>query len=151
MPISDYLRELRRHIGTSVVLMPAVTAVIHNEAGEVLVVYSADGFWATPGGGLDPGENPPQAIVREIREELDVEVVPERLLAVHTTPLTYPNGDQVEYTATAFRCRLVEGELAAVDGEILRWEWVSPAEVVARGIPLPEHVLYADYEGPAAF
>lgn len=151
MPISDYLRELRRHVGSALLMMPAATAVIHNDEGNVLVVYSEDGFWGTPGGALDPGESAAEAIVREVREELGVEVEPERVLAVYSIRIKYPNDDEVAYTSTAFRCRLVSGEIEAADGEILDWEWVPPAEVVARGIPLPVHVLPADYEGPAAF
>lgn len=151
MPISDYLRELRRHIGSALVMMPAVTAIIHNEAGEVLVVFEGDGLWSTPGGALDPGESSAEAVVREIREELALDVEPERVLAVYTSPISYPNGDEVIYTAVAFRCKVVGGEISPADGEILDWEWVSPAEVAARGIPIPERVLHHDYDGPAAF
>lgn len=151
MPISDYLRELRRHVGTALLMMPAVTAIIHNEAGDVLVVYSSDEFWGTPGGALDPGENPADAIVREVREELGVEVEPERVLAVYSFNVTYPHGDQVAYSSVAFRCRIVSGELHSADGEILEWDWIPPAEVAARGIPVPEHVMYAYYDGPTAF
>lgn len=151
MPISDYLRELRRHVGSSLVMMPAATAIIHNDDGDVLMVYSTDEFWGTPGGALDPGESSAQAIIREIREELGVEVVPERILAVYSVRISYPHGDVVDYTSVAFRCRIVSGELEAIDGEILEWEWVPPAEVVRRGIKIPENVLHANYDGPAAF
>lgn len=151
MAISDYLRELRKHVGSALVMMPAVTAIIHDAAGRVLMVYSTDEFWGTPGGALDPGETSGQAVVREIREELGVEIVPERILAVYSIPVTYPHGDEVEYTSVAFRCRIVAGELAARDGEILQWEWVEPAEVVRRGVPIQVHVLDREYNGPAAF
>lgn len=151
MPISDYLRELRGHVGTGLLLVPAVTAIIHNEAGEVLMVYSTDEFWGTPGGAIDPGETAAEAVVREIGEELGVEVEPTALLAVYRLPVTYAHGDQVDYTSLAFRCRILSGEIAPADGEILQWEWVSPAEVVARGVQIPKHVLHADYSGPAAF
>lgn len=132
-------------------MMPAATAVIHNDEGKVLVVYSTDEFWGTPGGALDPGESSADAIVREVSEELGLDVEPERLLAVYSVELTYPNGDKVAYTSAAFRCRITGGEIQAVDGEVVEWDWLTPAQVVSRGIPLPEHVLYADYEGPAAF
>lgn len=151
MPISDYLRELRKHVGSALVMMPAVTAIIHDSAGRVLMVYSTDEFWGTPGGALDPGETSAAAVVREIREELGVEVLPDRILAVYSNPVTYPHGDQVEYTSVAFRCHIVAGDLEARDGEILRWEWVEPLEVVRRGVPIPLHVLAPDYNGPALF
>jgi len=151
MPISNYLRELRSHVGTGLLLVPAVTGIIHNDAGEVLMVYSTDEFWGTPGGAIDPGETAAEAVVREIREELGVQVEPTALLAVYYLHVTYPHGDQVDYTSLAFRCRVVSGDISPVDGEILDWEWVAPAEVVARGVRIPEHVLHFDYSGPAAF
>lgn len=90
-------------------------------------------------------------MVREVREELGVVVEPTALLAAYRLPVTYLHGDQVECTALAFRCRVIAGEIAPVDGEILEWEWVPPAEVVGRGVQIPEHVLDADYPGPAVF
>ena len=151
MPISDYLMEIRSHVGASLLLMPAATGIIHDDLGRVLVVYTTNEMWGTPGGALDPGETPATAVVREMREELGIEVVPEALLAVVRQHLVYPHGDEVEYTSVAFRCRVVAGEITAADDEVLRWEWVEPAEVVRRGVPIPEHVLYADYSGPPAF
>lgn len=49
-----------------------VSAVLHNEAGELLLVRHsyASRNWSFPGGGLKRGETPEQAIRREIREEL---------------------------------------------------------------------------------
>lgn len=151
MAISEYLKELRSHVGARLLLMPAVTGIIHDDEGRVLLVYTTDDMWGTPGGAIDPGETPAIAVVRELREELGLEVEPVAVLAVYSRRLKYPHGDEVEYTSVAFRCRIVEGEIAPADDEVLRWEWVDPDEVVRRGVPIPAHVLAADYEGPPAF
>lgn len=57
MPISEYLRELRSHVGTGLLLVPAVTAIIHNERGHVLMVYSTDEFLGHPGRRHRSGRN----------------------------------------------------------------------------------------------
>ncbi len=131
--------------------MPAATAIIHDAAGRVLMVYSIDQYWSTPGGALDPGETAAEGVVREIQEELGITVEPERVLAVHRTEVFYPNGDHVDYTSIAFRCRIVAGELHSPDGEVVEWEWVEPAEAVSRGVTIPEPALHADYDGPVTF
>jgi 8-oxo-dGTP diphosphatase len=50
----------------------SVKALIRNEKGEVFVVKEDGDFWGLPGGGLDHGELPRDAIKREMMEELNV-------------------------------------------------------------------------------
>ena len=53
----------------------SVKALIRNEKGEVFVVKEDGEFWGLPGGGLDHGELPRDAIKREMMEELGVSKV----------------------------------------------------------------------------
>ncbi len=90
-------------------------------------------MWEFPGGKLEPGETPEQAVVREVREELGVEAqVIERL---HVEQHEYPGGPSVEITF--LRCTLAEAPLTAGDG-VHAWRWIEP-----RGIDLGT-VLEAD-------
>jgi RimJ/RimL family protein N-acetyltransferase/ADP-ribose pyrophosphatase YjhB (NUDIX family) len=61
--------------------------LIRNNAGEILLcelTYKPE--WDLPGGVVDPHESPAHALIREIREELQVEVVPLSLVAVNWLP-----------------------------------------------------------------
>ena len=151
MPISDYLKSVRSKVGSELLLMPAVGAVIHNDEGQMLIVYTTDEMWGTPGGGVDPGEQPADAVVREVFEEVGLTVVPERVLSTHLHHVAYPNGDSVDYTVTVFRCHALDDELTAHDGEVVQWEWVDPDEAVRRGLVIDPTVLRPNYDGPTTF
>src|SRR5690242_14588366 len=52
-------------------------AILRDDAGRVLLIHFMlpnMTFWATPGGGMEPGETPLAAAIREVREELGIEV-----------------------------------------------------------------------------
>ena len=132
MAISPYLKNLRAHFGSQLVMMPSVGAVIRNEAGQVLfLVRSDNGLWDLPAGAIDPGETPAQAVVREVREETGLIVEPIAIAGVFGGPgfrLTYANGDLVEYTVIVFECRIVGGELGGLDDETAELHFIDAAE-----------------------
>jgi 8-oxo-dGTP pyrophosphatase MutT (NUDIX family) len=127
MPISPYIRTLRKDVGHGLLLLPGVTAVVFDDAGRVLLGERADnGQWALIAGVMDPGEQPAETIVREVYEETAVHVVPERITSVLTQPPnTYPNGDVTEYVDITFRCRAIGGEARVNDDESLAVGWFA--------------------------
>ncbi len=71
---------------------PGVGAVLFNPAGQVLIARRADaalsdGAWQFPQGGIDPGEDPRQAVRRELLEEIGTDQL--ELLAEHPEWLCY--------------------------------------------------------------
>ncbi|MEM6783214.1 MAG: NUDIX domain-containing protein [Bacteroidota bacterium] len=135
MPISTYLRDLRALVGTRCLLVPGVAAVIHNEAGHVLLMRRSDnGRWSLPAGSIDPGEAPREAVLREVAEETGLTVTATHLLDAvggGDYRTRYPNGDEVEYTVCVFACEVQPGMPAAVDGEATAFRWAAPADVPA--------------------
>jgi mutator protein MutT len=121
----------------------AVGAVVLREDGAVLLVRRAHppavGSWTLPGGKVEDGETPEQAIVREIREEtgLTVEVGP----VLETLVL---EREGFAYRIVDFLCRGTGDVVAADDASAARWvlphEWkdlsLTPEvlRVIDRGI-----------------
>lgn len=138
------MRSLRQKVGTACIMMPAVSAIIVDERGEVLLHRSKDdGNWYVIGGASDPGEEPAHAAVREAFEETGLIVRPERLLGVYADPIVrYANGDEVLYTATAYLCRPVGGELKIGDDESLEVRYFRPDALPAL---LPTHRLRIEH------
>jgi 8-oxo-dGTP pyrophosphatase MutT (NUDIX family) len=127
MPISPYLAGLRELVGHRLLLLPGITAVVFDDAGRLLLGQRSDnGSWALIAGCMDPGEQPAEAVVREVYEETGVHVVPERISSVLTQPPNmYPNGDHTEFVDITFRCRAVGGEARVNDDESLAVGWYA--------------------------
>jgi ADP-ribose pyrophosphatase YjhB (NUDIX family) len=127
MPVPTFILEIRKKIGNDLLWLPGVTAVVMDDNNRVLLVQRADNHqWTLVTGCLEPGEQPARGAVREVEEETGVTAVAERLLAVETVPrATLPNGDQVQFVDTAFRCRYVAGEAAVGDDESVDVGWFA--------------------------
>lgn len=131
MPIPDFILELRSRIGTAPLWLPAVTAVVRDDRGRILLTRRADnGKWALVSGILDPGEEPAVAAVREVLEETGVHAEVVRLTSVDATPLiSYPNGDRAQYLDVCFLLRATGGRARVADDENLDVAWFSPDEI----------------------
>jgi len=121
MGISAYVKQLRDRVGRELLLLPGVSGLVFDVAGRVLLQRRSDTrTWSVIGGMIDPGEEPADAVVREVFEETGIQVEPERISGVYLTPvITYPNGDRTQYVITAFRCRHVAGVPHVHDDESL--------------------------------
>lgn len=149
MPVPEYVRTIREKIGTDLLWLPGVAAVVVNDAGEVLLGKRADtGEWASIAGILEPGEQPADAIVREIEEEAGVIAEVLDLLSLRTDEqITYPNGDAAQYLTILFLCRYVSGEAHVADDESLEVGWFAPESLPAMSVRQTERVR----RGLAAF
>lgn len=72
--------------------------------------------WEFPGGKIEPGEAPQQALVREIKEELDTEIEVQEL--IDTVEYDYPT---FHLTMHCFWARIKEGNLVLKEHEAAKW------------------------------
>ena len=125
MPTPPFVAELRSLVGHRLLWLPTAAAVVLDGEGRVLLGRRADtGGWALPGGIIDPAEEPADAAVRECLEETGIVAIPEALTSVTVSqPITYANGDQVQYLELTFRCRVAGGTARVNDEESLEVRW----------------------------
>lgn len=129
----DYVRWLRSHVGHAKVILVYASAIIPDEQGRILLQRRSDfSWWGLPGGALERGETLGQCAVREVGEETGLEVSPERLVGVYSSPdfdVSYPNGDQVHQFTVCFACRVSGGVPQPDGGEVLELAGFPPREL----------------------
>lgn len=135
MPTPQFVLDLRAKVGHGPLWLSTAMGAVFDEAGRVLLGKRADvGLWTLPGGIIDPAEQPADAAVREVYEETGIIAVPEVLTSIGVSgPLTYFNGDQVQYLEYCFRCGLVGGEAKVGDGELADVGWHALDELPELG------------------
>ena len=74
------------------------------------------GKWEFPGGKIEPGETPQQALVREIKEELSVKIAVGEL--IDTVEYDYPT---FHLSMDCFWCEVVDGEIILKEAEAAKW------------------------------
>jgi 8-oxo-dGTP pyrophosphatase MutT (NUDIX family) len=100
--------------------------VVLRDGERVLVIRrgpaaSRSGYWTPPSGRIEPGETQAQAVAREAREELGLEVRPRR--RVWECP-----SDDGRYTLHWWTADVVGGALVPEPGEVGEVRWVTPEE-----------------------
>ena len=106
-----------------------VAAIIHDAEGRLFATQRGYGewkdWWEFPGGKMEAGETPEEALRREIREELDTQIVVERL--VETVEWDYP---AFHLTMHCYLCHVESGRLELKEHEAARWLAQSELESV---------------------
>lgn len=145
MPISEYYRKLREKVGTDLLLLPSVAAVIRNDKSEILFQYPRNGdCWSLPAGAIEPGESPTEAVVREVWEETGLTIEPTSIIGVFGGAEfrhIYANGDQVEYQVILYDCKIVSGILYAVDGESEKLQYFNEEVIPKLALPYPDWIF----------
>ena len=94
------------------------------------------GLWEFPGGKREPGEPLEETVVREVREEVGIEVAPTRLLVTVRHAYTH-----FRITLHAFECRFLSGRCRAIGCD--DFKWVRPDELDRYAFPKANHRIIA--------
>jgi 8-oxo-dGTP pyrophosphatase MutT (NUDIX family) len=133
MAISPYIANLRRRIGTDLLLIQTVAVLPRDPTGRILLVRQIDsGRWATIGGTIEPDESPEDAARREAEEEAGIIVRLERLVAVLGGPsyrITYPNGDQAACVPIVYEATIEAGDPVPDGDETSEVGWFHPGDL----------------------
>ena len=114
MPRVDYLNDPDAPSANSVV--PAVSAIVPDEDGRVLLIRRTDNnYWSIPGGGLEPGESVRQATTREVMEETGIFCEVTGLVGIYSDPnhvAAYDDGEVRQEFSICFTARMLGGALS---------------------------------------
>ncbi len=115
-----YVQEMRSLIGTRLMFMPGVRAIITKPDGDVLLQRRTDmAFWGLPAGGMELNESALETLKREVREETSLEVLHAEPMALYSgreQQVEYPNGDRIQCFSLTFIVREWSG-VPRPDGE----------------------------------
>jgi ADP-ribose pyrophosphatase YjhB (NUDIX family) len=146
LDVEDYVDEWMRSVGEGVAgyVTPksAVGAVVHDDAGRILLVQRADtGVWLYPTGWADVGYSASEVAVKEVLEETGISCEVERVIAVL-------DGMRMGFTriplySTVFLCRATGGDLQAHPLETADVGWFAEGELPAMTVGVSQWGAHA--------
>lgn len=125
----EYYKFLRQYVGTKPLILPGSVVIIGNKQGEVLLQKRPEGRWGLPGGLMELGESFEEVALREVKEEIGLELRNLQLLNVYSGREFYtktPNGDEFYSVTAVFFADEIEGTLKLQPSETLEVRFFPP-------------------------
>jgi 8-oxo-dGTP diphosphatase len=124
-------------------LLLVAACVLLDSEGRILIAKrppgrSLAGLWEFPGGKVEQGESPEHALIRELAEELGIDIAPADL-----SPLTFASHSYPDFhlLMPLFLCTRWRGAATPHEGQELAW--VKPTELAAYAMPPADEPLKA--------
>jgi putative (di)nucleoside polyphosphate hydrolase len=142
---------------------PCVGVVLVNGEGRIFGGQRIDNpgpAWQMPQGGIDDGETPQAAGLRELREETGVAPERVRLLSESETWLHYDlpldlvpklwkgrfRGQKQKWLALRFTGTDADIDIVQAQPEFSAWGWLTPGELIEAAVPFKRHVYEAVFD-----
>jgi 8-oxo-dGTP pyrophosphatase MutT (NUDIX family) len=122
----QYVKEIRKMIGTKPLLLCGASVIITDKVGKVLLLLRSDNnCWCLPGGAMDLGEHLEETALREVYEETGLQVKDLELFGVFSGEelhYVYPHRDEVYIVDTVYKTSMYTGEIA-INNESRLYHW----------------------------
>ena len=136
----NYLMDLRKQVGSQLLLCSGTRCVLLNSDDQILLEKRSDfNVWGLPGGGSEIGEDIKQAAIRELQEEIGVNVTNLAPFAHASNPkfetIIYPNGDQCQYVSMLFWANIGNAYVKVNSSESTDIGWFSQDKIPTNILP----------------
>lgn len=114
--------------------------IFSKDKQKILLLLNKRGYWDLPGGHQEFEETPEECLMREVQEEIGVDVIIDRLTSIQTVLLNGTEGIKKEiehYTILIYTGKLLDDAqiIKFNDGSIIDYRWVEIREI-KRGLPV---------------
>ena len=136
----------QRAVASSLPIVLVVAIALIDSDGRVLIAQRPEGkkmagLWEFPGGKVDPGETPENALIRECAEELGIDIRASCLAPVAFASHTY---DDFHLLMPLYVCRVWKGMVRSQEGQALKW--VRPSKMGDYPMPAADIPLVAQLQ-----
>ena len=136
----------QRAVASSLPIVLVVAIALIDSDGRVLIAQRPEGkkmagLWEFPGGKVDAGETPENALIRECAEELGIDIRASCLAPIAFASHTY---DDFHLLMPLYVCRVWKGMVSARENQALKW--VRPAKMGEYPMPAADIPLVAQLQ-----
>ena len=110
----DYVKNMRKLVGNTPLLLPGSVVLILNEKNELLLQHRIDDAWGLPGGNMEIGESLEETARREVKEETGLDIGELNLLGVFAGKEYYLklyNGDELYSVTAVYVTKEIKGNI----------------------------------------